>query len=397
MALASAASAAAGPGMLIGAAEDHAKSADPIVSKAKMDLAQLVGFDAIRITEIWTPGQTQLEGYELLALQNAAAAANLNGIRVIVSVYHKGSRTTPLTAKRKLEFAEFAASIAVQVPTVTSFIIGNEPNLNRFWMPQFNKRDGSSASPGGYLGLLAVAYDRLKAVSPDIEVIGGSVSPRGDDRPFAKRQTHSPYRFIIELGRVYRRSGRERPVMDTFAFHPYGDHSSLPPDHTHNSPKRIGIAEYDELVDLLGQAFDGTAQAGSRLPILYDEYGVEAKIPTPKAWLYSGREPRTTRPTTERNQAIFYRRALELASCQPTVKGFLIFHVEDETDLDRWQSGVFYPDGTPKSSFPVVRDAIADTRRRMAPEATSVSQEDPCDTDIVDDPRPPWPGPRSGR
>ena len=42
------------------------------------------------------------------------------------------------------------------------------------------------------------------------------------------------------------------------------------------------------------------------------------------------------------------------------MKAFLIFHVADEADLDRWQSGVFYADDTPKSSLaPVRAEALA--------------------------------------
>jgi hypothetical protein len=51
-----------------------------------------------------------------------------------------------------------------------------------------------------------------------------------------------------------------------------------------------------------------------------------------------------------------------MAACQPTVRGFLIFHVTDETDYNRWQSGVYYADGTPKSSRPFVRQTMAEIR-----------------------------------
>ena len=51
-----------------------------------------------------------------------------------------------------------------------------------------------------------------------------------------------------------------------------------------------------------------------------------------------------------------------LAACQPTVRGFLIFHVTDETDFNRWQSGVYYADGTPKTSLPMVRSTIEQVR-----------------------------------
>jgi hypothetical protein len=348
--------------MRIGAAEDAAKTLDLVTATAKMDLARLVGFDAVRLTSIWAPGQTEVAGYELAVLQNAAAAAALTGIHVYLSVYHHGSRTTPRTPAARRAFASYAASIARQVPGIKSFIIGNEPNLNRFWMPQFN-RDGSSASPGGYLGLLAVTYDALKDVSADIEVIGGSISPRGGDNPRAKRHTHSPTGFIRALGRVYRASGRNRPVMDAFAFHPYGDNSSQPPDFLHLFSKNIGLADYGKLVGLLGEAFDGTAQPGSQLPIVYDEYGIDTRIPSHKRLAYKGREPTTTRPVDEATQGRYYRQALALAYCQPTVKAFLIFHVSDEPDLDRWQSGLYYADDTPKASLPIVRDAVEAARR----------------------------------
>ena len=55
----------------------------------------------------------------------------------------------------------------------------------------------------------------------------------------------------------------------------------------------------------------------------------------------------------------YYREALQMAACQSTVRGFLIFHVTDETDYNRWQSGVYYADGTPKSSRAFVRQRIA--------------------------------------
>jgi hypothetical protein len=34
-----------------------------------------------------------------------------------------------------------------------------------------------------------------------------------------------------------------------------------------------------------------------------------------------------------------------------------LFHISDEPDLDRWQSGLFYADDTPKSDLAVVKSA----------------------------------------
>ena len=57
-------------------------------------------------------------------------------------------------------------------PVLRDVSIGNEPNLNLFWMPQFGP-NGEDVAATAYLALLAAAYDAVKAVSPDVNVIGG--------------------------------------------------------------------------------------------------------------------------------------------------------------------------------------------------------------------------------
>ena len=81
--------------------------------------------------------------------------------------------------------------------------------------------------------------------------------------------------------------------MDGFSFHPYGENSSTPPDVAHVAGTSLGLADYPRLVELLGKAFNGTAQLGSRLPIVYDEYGVDSQIPESKRSFYGGTEPAT--------------------------------------------------------------------------------------------------------
>src|SRR5919201_189284 len=273
--------------MAVGAAEDGPKSLDPLVTMAKMDLARRAGFDALRLTVPWNRGQHGPSSEVLTQLQNAAGAAELNGIRLFLNVYPTGSRQTPLTNRQRKDFADFTAAIARANPTITDFIIGNEPNLNRFWMPQFTRSGGDAAAPM-YVTLLAVVYDALKEVSPEINVIGGAVSPRGSDNPRSIRQTHSPTRFIPDMGRAYRRMRRGKPIMDAFAYRPYPRRSRISPTVRHPEPwsKTIGLADYDRLVGALGVAFDGTAQRGSALPIVYDEFGVQTQIPASKRKIY---------------------------------------------------------------------------------------------------------------
>jgi hypothetical protein len=343
--------------MFMGAAEDEGRNADPQVAMAKLQLAKAAGFDTIRVTANWTAGLTTVPPDQLQALQSIAAAGVFLDIRIIATVMPVGSRTTPLTAAARTQFAQFAADLVRRVPTIREYIVGNEPNLNRYWLPQFGANGQDVAAPA-YVQLLARTYDLMKAADPNVFIDGGSVSPRGIDRAGTGRDTHSPTVFITDMGTAYRAMKRRRPIMDGFAFHPYGENSSTPPTLVHTSGTSLGLADYPKLVALLGKAFDGTAQKGSKLPILYDEYGVDSQIPVTKRTFYGGIEPATTKPVTEQVQAAYYDEALKLAACQPTVRGFLIFHVTDETDRNRWQSGVYYADGTPKASLPLVKAGI---------------------------------------
>ena len=355
---------AGGPFMMVGAADDFAKQPTAAAAKVAMDEAKLAGLDTIRMTATWKTGERALPASEQTALTNAIAAAQFTGIRVVLSIYPYGSSVTPLTSDAQTDFAAFAASIAKQFPYVHDFIVGNEPNLNRFWLPQFAP-DGSDAAAPAYEQLLATTYDALKAVRPRSTVYGGALAPRGGDKPGTKRDTHSPTAFIADMGAAYRASGRATPIMDAFAFHPYPENSTIGPIPHPNSTS-IGLADYDKLVALLGTAFDGTAQRGTTLPILYDEFGIETQIPAAKASLYAGTEPATTKPVTEDVQARMYAQAMAMAFCQKTVLGLLLFHVVDEKGLSAWQSGVYYADGTPKSSLQAVRGAAFTVHRGVA-------------------------------
>ena len=194
-------------------------------------------------------------------------------------------------------------------------IVGNEPNLNRFWLPQFDEAGNDVAAPA-YFALLAQAYDAAKQAANDVTVWGGALAPRGIDRPGTGRDTHSPTTFIRDLGAAFRASGREQPPLDGFAFHPYPASSSVPPDRPSDpASTSILLADYEE-----------------KLRPLLDEA----------------------------TQADFYRRAIELAACQENVAGLLLFHSHDEPALAGFQSGTYYVDGTPKESLEPVREAIED-------------------------------------
>ncbi len=355
---------AGGPSLLIGATEDAVRQPTLVAARAQMDLLELAGFGAVRVSQLWSPGQTALLPADRLVLENVVAAARLDGIQVFLDVMNASGSTAPVTDQMQADFAAYAASIVQAFPSIRYVLVGSEPNLNLYWLPQFDANGGDAAAVG-YESLLARTYDAVKAVDPTVQVIGGGVSPRGNDDPHGTRLTHSPTTFIPDLGAAYKASGRTTPIMDGFAFHPYEDNSSIPPaTGLHPRSTTVSIADYGKLVALLGQAFDGTAQPGSAIPIYYDEFGVQSQIPPAKAAAYTGTEQTPlTRPVDEATQAFYYRQAVQLAFCEPTVRAFFVFHAVDETDLGRGQSGLYYADDTAKTSLPAVRLAFQQAHR----------------------------------
>jgi hypothetical protein len=340
----------AGRPLHVGAVEDAAIWNDPA---AEMDLAKLAGFDTIRMTAQWTAGTTALPPGQVTRLQRAALFASMRGLNPIVSIYNPGGSSTPTDPGARAQFAEFAKTVVTALPWVSTFIVGNEPNSSVYWQPQFDAAGGDPAA-ASYEQLLAATYDGIKAARPSATVIGGALDSHGNDVT-----SHSPTTFIRDLGLAYRASGRTSPIMDVFDEHVYGDTSALPPSMPH-AGSTIAEGDYGKLVTLLGKAFDGTAQRGSTLPILYGEYGVETAIPADKAHLYSGTE--TQKTVAESTQGQYYAEAFRLARCQPNVIGIMVFHVVDETGLAGWQSGPFYADGTPKTSVGAIHDAAIAAR-----------------------------------
>jgi hypothetical protein len=339
------------------------KQASPKAATDLMKVSHDAGFDAVLVSSMWRPGAPAPSAQDRQTLGNVVKAADNLHMRVFVFVWHGLSSSTPRNEHARSQFAAYAAALAKAFPQVRDFVVGNEPNLNTFWMPQFGA-GGEDVAATGYLELLARTYDALKAVSPRIQVIGGALAPRGSDRPGTKRDTHSPTRFIEDLGAAYKASGRTKPVMDAFAIHPYMRTSKLSPTETHAESTTITVADYGKLVTLLGQAFAGTAQRGGDIPIYYTEFGVQTHVPAADRHAYTDvNSPSAGDAVSPDTQAQYYREALALSACQPTVKGLFIFHTFDEIDLAGWQSGLYYADQKPKPSLHAFKKAAAEARK----------------------------------
>ncbi len=306
------------------------------------------------VTLTFDPGQARIPA-EVQLLDQAMPVAARYGIRVSLRLYPSSPTAIGSSAARANAFANWAAQVARRYPSVTSFVVGNEPNQPRFWRPQFTSR-GTQASAPAFGRLLAATYDALKAVNPRIDVAGVGLSPRGNDRPGARENVStSPVRFLAALGRWYRGSGRTRPLMDAFSFHPYPATSADSLAKGYEWPN-AGFTNLGRVKQALWDAFDGTAQRtpANGLPLMLNEVGWE--VDTSSGVGYTGEEH--VRVTSESAQAAIYGQLVHLADCDPTIARVGFFAVVDESDRAGMQTGLYRADDTPRPSAASVAQAI---------------------------------------
>jgi hypothetical protein len=176
------------------------------------------------------------------------------------------------------------------------------------------------------------------------------------------------------MGVAYKKSGRTRPIMDELSFHPFPSLNTDPLLKGYLWPN-AGISNLDRVKQAVWDAFNATGQpvfpetaygagtvGGGSLRFRLNEVGWQVAIVPSAIGAYFGREVGAT--TDEATQAQIYAAAIPFVACDPAVHSLLFFHLVDEPDLDRWQSGLIRADGSPRPSYAAVKDAIARTGGR---------------------------------
>ena len=353
VALLAGASAAAGAN--VGANDDSAKYA-PDGGRTMYGEMATVGLRQTVIGVRFKPSEALvIQDKQLLdrAIPNALDA----GLRVVLAVYPYPPREIEAGLGSPTLFASYVSAVAQTYPEVRQFVIGNEPNQPAFWRPQFS-RSGANASGAAFGRYLAAAYDALKGMDQALEVVGIGLSPRGNDKPKAKSNiSTSPVRFLRALGAWYRTSGRTRPLMDSFSFHPYPNRATDPLDRGYGWPN-AGFVNLDRVKLALWDAFHGTGQPttinGLRLHL--DEVGWQ--VDTSRGVGYQGKE--NVPVTDEITQAAIYGDLIRRSACEPDVDEVNFFGFRDDGLRTGFQAALQRADGTPRPAVDAVRAAIAD-------------------------------------
>lgn len=300
-------------------------------------------------------------------LDRAVPRAVAAGIKPILAVYPYPPReleglSADQHAANAQQFAAWLAQLARTYPAVSTYIVGNEPNLNTFWRPQ---GDGTKVLAAATFGpYLAAGYDALKGVSSGIAVLGVGHSPRGDTTPDANGKS-SPVAFLKALGEWYRASGRSAPLMDGFSYHPYPNPSDFTVglDWRYGWPN-AGVQELDRVKQALHDAFSGTGQPTTvnGLKLYLDEVGWQTDVPGGAGYTDS----ENVKVGSAEFQAEVYAQLVRYVVCDPDVAQLNFFGFYDERSLIGWQSALYYVNGQAKPSAAAVQRAIAETGGRCS-------------------------------
>ncbi len=354
--LAGALLAAAAPAAEIGANDDSGKF------EADAGAAQYARMAALGLRQVVIP--VRFRPSEPLVIQDkplldqTIPAALSAGLKVVLAVYPYPPRELEARLGSASLFGSYAAAVAEIYPQVKQFTIGNEPNQPAFWRPQFGS-SGENVSAAAFGQYLATAYDALKSVDPAITVVGVGLSPRGNDKPHARSNVStSPIRFLRALGSWYRSSGRDRPLMDAFGFHPYPNRATDPLDRGYSWPD-AGFVNLDRIKQALWDAFEGTPQPTTLQGLKLDLDEVGWQVATAGEGGYTGAE--NVPVTDEQIQARIYGDLVRRAACDPDVPQVSFFGFRDDGSRLGFQAGLERLDGSLRPSAATVAAAIADT------------------------------------
>jgi hypothetical protein len=353
----------AGATPLFGVSDDHGKYDGDGGAWFFSELTA-TGMTANKIMVSWDPANPDAIT-ERAFFDRAIPQAQALGIHLSFGVHIGKARAITADPDALERFTDWLRILASTYPEVKEYVIGNEPNLTRFWQPQFNK-DGTPASGIAFARFLAASYDALKEVDPEITVVGLGLSPRGNDMPKAPSNiSTSPVKFIHDLGLGYLKLDRDKPIMDVLGFHPYPAKDRDPLVKGYKWPN-AGIVNLNRIKQAIWDAFAGTAQPTFAEPDLFqerpltfklDEVGWQVAIPARNRRSYFGRE--NVRTTDERTQAKIYGELVAKVACDPSVSELLFFGLVDEPNLDRWQAALMRADRSRRPAWGAVRTAVA--------------------------------------
>ena len=214
-------------------------------------------------------------------------------------------------------------------------IVGNEPNLNRFWLPQFDEPDGTTRPrrPTSRCWPRPTTLPRRSIAGRD--VIGRRARRRAAiDRP-GRVATRTRRRASSRISASpTARAAATEPRSRRLRLPPYPVNSSIPPDRPRTrTRRRSGSPTTTEARRPCSRTRSARACRSSTA-----SSASRRAIPPAKATLYDGRESPAGRSTSRRRRD-YYRRRDRAGGLPEGRRRMLLLPLPDESALTGFQSG----------------------------------------------------------
>jgi len=269
-------------------------------SSSQASLAASTGFSTVQLGVVWPSGATAPDSTTLSTLRAVPSSQQL--------VLELVADPLPTDPGSLSALAAYAASLAQSLPNLHDILLGPSP---------------TAATAPAYAAALAAVSSALKASSAAPPALGAEL-----DGAVAPKTT------LAAL------AGASAP-FDELAFIPAATAAS----------GAWTTADFGSLAAALAADFPGRNP-----PVLEDLFADSTLVPADKASLYQ--QPLATTGDTEAGQAAAYAGEVSAAACRTGVAGLLFASLVDSPAPGQ-QTGLYYPDGTPKASAAAVKAAIA--------------------------------------
>jgi Cellulase (glycosyl hydrolase family 5) len=316
---------------------------------ANLGAAADTGASIIRSTAYWSrvaparPGNATNPfdpGYHFEDIDELVQNAAYHGMTVLLTIWGtpgwaNGNQGENHAPTRMSDLQNFAQALAARYsgrfpgfPFVGYYSVWNEPNLEEFLAPTYDK-SGKPASPAIYAQMARAAYAGIKAGNSKAQVGIGETSPRGRQKPISATGTQNTIAPGLFADLVSTAPG-PRVRFDAWAHHPYSGLGQGP--NAKVAFPNVNLPQLPTFEKKLAQWFKR-----KYVPIWITEYGFQTKPGEPKG-------------VTLAQQAAYTKQAMTYVTSLPYVNMFIQFIFRDDP-TSTWHSGLENQDNSRKPAF----------------------------------------------
>lgn len=226
------------------------------VDETIADLAVAAGFDTIVQVLPWRDVHPAPSHFDWAAADALVQTVRRRGLNLVLRLDMPPAwavQNDPTGLPFDLAgYGDFVTAVASRYRgEILGYVIWNEPNLAAEWSrsggdleDHWARFDGWVADPADYVGVLGVAFRRIRAADPQALVVGGGLAPTNEISPRAVDDRI----FLEQLW-----AAGMADCLDVLAVHAYGfGLSPEAPDEIHNNLNLGRIAQMHEIMQAAG-------------------------------------------------------------------------------------------------------------------------------------------------